>query len=75
VENYVYDGDQLVAVLNAIGAIQHEYFDSSSLDQVFADQTVLSCVPWPLEDRQLRWFALQQFENPPRQRRPTEIRG
>ncbi|MEJ7591827.1 MAG: hypothetical protein WKF77_09775 [Planctomycetaceae bacterium] len=51
VENYVYDGDQLVAVINATGAIQHEYFDGSSLDQVFADQTVLSGVLWPLEDR------------------------
>jgi len=51
VENYVYDGDQLVAVMNATGAIQHEYFNGSSLDQVFADQTVLSGVLWPLEDR------------------------
>jgi len=51
VENYVYDGDQLVAVMNATGAIQHEYFDGASLDQVFADQTVLSGVLWPLEDR------------------------
>ena len=49
-ENYVYDGDQLVAVLNATGAIQYEYFDGSSLDQVFADQTVLIRVLWPLED-------------------------
>ena len=51
VENYVYDGDQLVAVMNATGAIQHEYFDGSALDQVFADQTTLSGVLWPLEDR------------------------
>ncbi len=51
VENYVYDGDQLVAVMNATGAIQHEYFSGSALDQVFADQTVLSGVLWPLEDR------------------------
>ena len=43
-------GDQLVAVMNPTGAIQHEYFDGSSLDQVFADQTVLSGVLWPLED-------------------------
>ena len=50
-ENYVYDGDQLVAVMNATGAIEHQYFDGSSLDQVFADQTVLSGVLWPLEDR------------------------
>ena len=49
-ENYVYDGSQLVAVLNAAGAIQHEYFDGPSLDQVFADQTTLSGVLWPLED-------------------------
>ena len=33
VENYVYDGDQLAAVLNATGAIQHEYFSGSTLDQ------------------------------------------
>ena len=50
-ENYIYDGDQLVAVMNATGAIQHQYFDGSSLDQVFAGQTVLSDVLWPLEDR------------------------
>ena len=50
-ENYVYDGDQLVAVMNATGAIQHEYFDGSALDQVFADQTTLSGVLWPLEVR------------------------
>ncbi|MCX7385039.1 MAG: hypothetical protein NTX48_00120, partial [Planctomycetales bacterium] len=31
-------------------AIQYEYFDGSSLDQVFADQTVLLGVLWPLED-------------------------
>ena len=47
-ENYVYDGDQLVAVMNATGAIQHEYFSGSALDQVFADQTVLSGVLWPM---------------------------
>ena len=34
-ENYVDHGDQLVAVRNATGAIQYEYFDGSSLDQVF----------------------------------------
>jgi len=50
-ENYVYDGDQPVAVRNATGAIQYEYFDGSSLDQVFADQTVLIRVLWALEDR------------------------
>ncbi len=49
-ENYVYDGDQLVAVMNATGASQYEYFDGSSLDQVFADQTVLIGVLWPRED-------------------------
>ena len=31
----------LRALLNATGAIQHESFDGSSPDQVFADQTVL----------------------------------
>jgi hypothetical protein len=45
-ENYVYDGDQLAAVLNASGAIQHEYLSGSSLDQVFVDQTVLSGLLW-----------------------------
>lgn len=45
------DGDQLVAVMNATGASQYEYFDGSSLDQVFADQTVLLGVLWALEDR------------------------
>jgi len=45
------DGDQLVAVLNSAGAITHETFDGPSLDQVFADQTTLSGVLWPLEDR------------------------
>jgi len=50
VENYVYDGDQLVAVMHATGASQYEYFDGSSLDQVFADQTVLIGVLWPRED-------------------------
>ena len=50
-ENYVYDGDQRVAVRNATGAIQYEYFDGSSLDQVFADQTMLIRVLWALEDR------------------------
>ena len=49
-ENYLYDGDQLVAVLNSAGAITHQYFDGPSLDQVFADQTTLSGVLWPLED-------------------------
>ena len=33
--------DWIAALLNATGAIQHEYFDGSSPDQVFADQTVL----------------------------------
>ncbi|MEZ6033146.1 MAG: RHS repeat-associated core domain-containing protein [Planctomycetaceae bacterium] len=51
VENYVYDGDQLVAVMDGTGVIQHEYFNGSSMDQVFADQTALSSVLWPLEDR------------------------
>ncbi len=50
-ENYVWDGDQLLAMMDTAGAIQHEYFDGTSLDQVFADQTVLSGVLWPLEDR------------------------
>ena len=50
-ENFLYDGDQLVAVMNGTGAIQHQYFDGVTLDQVFADQTVLSGVLWPLEDR------------------------
>ena len=49
-ENYVYEGDQLVAVMNATGAIQYNYFDGSSLDQAFADQTVLIGVLWALED-------------------------
>lgn len=49
--NYVYEGDLLVAVRNATGAIQYESFDGSSLDQVFADQTVLIGVLWALEDR------------------------
>ena len=49
-ENYVYHGDHLVAVRNATGAIQHEYFDGSSLDQVFTDQTVIIGVLWALED-------------------------
>jgi len=31
--------------------ITHEIFDGPSLDQVFADQTTLSGVLWPLEDR------------------------
>jgi RHS repeat-associated protein len=51
VENYVYDGDQLVAVMDGTGVIQHEYFNGNSMDQVFADQTALSSVLWPLEDR------------------------
>ena len=50
-ENYVWDGDQLLAVMDTVAAIQHEYFDGTSLDQVFADQTVLSGVLWPLDDR------------------------
>ncbi len=49
-ENYVYHGDHLVAVRNATGAIQLEYFDGSSLDQVFADQTVIIGVLWPREN-------------------------
>jgi RHS repeat-associated protein len=50
-ENYVYDGAQLVATLNASGAIQHQYFDGTSLDQIFADQNSVSGILWPLEDR------------------------
>ena len=49
-ENYVYDGDQFVAKMNAAGAIQYEYFDGNSLDQVFADQTVIIGVLWLRED-------------------------
>ena len=49
-ENYVYHGDQLVAVRNATGAIQYECFDGICLDYVFADQTVFIGVLWPLED-------------------------
>ena len=33
--------DWTASLLNATGAIPHEYFDDSSLDQVVADQTVL----------------------------------
>ena len=33
--------DWIAALLNVTGAIQHEDFDGSSPDQVFADQTVL----------------------------------
>ena len=44
-ENYVYDGDQLVAEMNAAGAIQHEYFDGSSLDQTIkVSGTVSRCI-------------------------------
>lgn len=50
-ENYVCDGAQLVATLNASGAIQHQYFDGTSLDQIFADQNSVSGILWPLEDR------------------------
>lgn len=50
-ENYVYDGAQLVATLNASGTIQHQYFDGTSLDQIFADQSSVSGILWPLEDR------------------------
>ncbi|MFO1001351.1 MAG: hypothetical protein U0936_13480 [Planctomycetaceae bacterium] len=50
-ENYVYDGAQLVATLNASGAVQHQYFDGTSLDQIFADQSSVSGILWPLEDR------------------------
>ncbi len=46
VENYVYDGDQLVAVMDGIGVNQHEYFNGNSMDQVFADQTALNGVLW-----------------------------
>ena len=49
-ENYVYDGDQFVAKMSVTGAIQYECFDGSSLDYVFADQTVFIGVLWPLED-------------------------
>ena len=51
IENYVYDGQQLVATLSSSGTIMHEYFDGESLDQVFADQSSVSGVLWPLEDR------------------------
>ena len=50
-ENYVYDGDQFVAKMSVTGASQYECFDGSSLDYVFADQTVFIGVLWPLEDR------------------------
>ncbi len=50
-ENYVYDGTQLVATLNASGTIQHQYFDGTSLDQIFADQSSVNGILWPLEDR------------------------
>ena len=53
-ETYLYDGDQLVSVMNAMsspGTILHEYFDGPSLDQVFADQTSSNGLLWPLEDR------------------------
>lgn len=50
-ENYVYDGAQLVATRNASGSIQHQYFDGTSLDQIFADQSSVSGILWPLEDR------------------------
>ncbi len=50
-ENYVYDGQQLIATLNSSGSILHEYFDGPSLDQVFADQSSVSGILWPLEDR------------------------
>ncbi|MEZ6035412.1 MAG: hypothetical protein R3C17_20140 [Planctomycetaceae bacterium] len=46
VENYVYDGEQFVAVMNGTGVIQHEYLNGSSVDQIFADQTTLSSVLW-----------------------------
>ena len=49
-ENYVYDGDQFVAKMSVTEAIQYECFDGSSLDYVFADQTVFIGVFWPLED-------------------------
>jgi len=49
-ENYVYDGYQLVAEMSVTGAIQYENFDGSSLDYVFADQTVFIGVLWLRED-------------------------
>ena len=49
-ENYVWDGSQLVAVMNATGTITHQYFDGQSLDEVFADQTTVSGILWPVED-------------------------
>jgi len=33
-----------------MNTIQHEYFDGPRLDEVFADQTTLSGVLWPVED-------------------------
>jgi RHS repeat-associated protein len=50
-ENYVWDGSHLVAVMNATGTITHQYFDGQSLDEVFADQTTVSGILWPVEDR------------------------
>ena len=50
-ENYVWDGDQLVAVMNSTGTVTHQYFDAQSLDQVFADQTTVSGILWPVEDQ------------------------
>jgi RHS repeat-associated protein len=49
-EFYLNDGDQLIAVLAADGSIRHQYFDGPALDQVFADQTQLQGVLWPLTD-------------------------
>lgn len=36
--------------MHATGAIQYAYFEGSSLDLAFADQTVLDGVLWLLED-------------------------
>jgi len=43
--------DWIASLLNATGGIQPESFHGSSLDQVFAHQTVLNGVLWSQEDR------------------------
>jgi hypothetical protein len=37
--------------MTSSGGITHQYFDAPSLDQVFADQTTVSGILWPVEDQ------------------------
>jgi RHS repeat-associated protein len=51
-ERYIYDGQNLVLVLNPSGEVQDRYLNGAAVDQVLAEEDAAGTVSWMLADNQ-----------------------